>query len=298
MAMVLSVSERRACRAVGQHRSTQRRPAPPNPYRDRLVSRMRELAVANPRRGRRHILDLLHWEGWTIGTRLMKRLWRMEDLLVPQRRRKRRRIGSGENGIVRRRATTRNEVWGVDFVSDRTADGRPLRMLVVLDEFTRECLAIEVGRSCRGEDVAAVLDELTAIRGAPGHLRSDNGPEFVSKAVKRWCADAGTGTLYIDPGAPWQNGIVESFNGRLRDELLSSELFETLAETRHLVDRWRLHYNHRRPQRALGKRTPAAFAAACPALPALRLAALACAAASPGAEASVTMHGLSQGVDR
>ena len=243
-------------------------------------------------------MDLLHQEGWTVGTRLMKRLWRVEGLLVPQNRRKRRRIGSGENGIVRRRATRKDEVWALDFVSDRTADGRPFRGLVVLDEHTRECLAIEVGRSCRGEDVAVVLDELTAIRGAPGHLRSDNGPELVSRAVKRWCAEAGTGTLYIDPGAPWQNGIVESFNGRLRDELLSSELFETLAEARYLVDRWRLHYNHRRPQRALGKLTPAAFAATCPALPPLRLAALACAAAPPGTQATATMLTLSQGVDR
>jgi len=298
VAMVLPVSERRACRVVGQHRSTHRRPAPVNPYRDRLVSRMRELAVANPRRGRRHIMDLLHQEGWTIGTRLMKRLWRAEGLLVPQNRRKRQRIGTGQHGIVRRRSTMKDEVWGMDFVSDRTADGRPLRMLVVLDEFTRECLAIEVGRNCRGEDVATVLDELTAIRGAPLHLRSDNGPEFVSKAVKRWCEESGTGALYIDPGAPWQNGIVESFNGRLRDELLSSELFETLAETRYLVDRWRLHYNHRRPQRALGKRTPARFAAACPATPPLRLASLACAAASPDTRGAGTMLTLSQGVDR
>ena len=259
---------------------------------------MRKLAVLNPRRGRRHIMDLLHQEGWTIGTRLLKRLWRAEGLLVPQNRRRRKRIGTGEHGIVRRGATMKNEVWGMDFVSDRTADGRPLRLLVVLDEFTRECLAIEVGRRCQGGDVVAVLDELTAIRNAPRHIRSDDGPEFVSQAVKRWCAESGTDTLYIDPGAPWQNGIVESFNGRLRDELLSSELVEMLAETRHLVDRWRLHYNHRRPQRAPGKRTPAVFAAACPALPPLRLAALACASASPDTQGAGTMLTLSQGVDR
>jgi len=296
--MVMDVSERRACRAVGQHRSTQRRPVPPNPERDRLVARMRELAMANPRRGWRYILDLLHGEGWRIGARLMRRLWRAEGLLVPQRRRKRRRIGTGENGIVRRRATARNEVWGMDFVQDRTADARPFRMLSVLDEHTRECLALEVGRHFRGEDIVTVLDELTAIRGAPAHIRSDNGPEFVSAAVRRWCAESGTGTLHIDPGSPWQNGIVESFNGRLRDELLSSEIFETLAEARYLVDRWRLHYNHRRPQRALGKRTPAGFAATCPAVPSLRLAALACAAAPRGGESIVTMPLLSQGVDR
>jgi putative transposase len=227
--VVMAVSERRVCRVAGQHRSTQRRPVPPNPYRDRLVARMRELAVEHPRRGHRHIMDLLHKEYWTIGTRLIKRLWRTEGLLVPQNRRKRGRIGTGENGIIRRRATRRNEVWGMDFVSDHTADGRPLRMLVVLDECTRECLAIEVGRHCRGEDVVRVLDELTVIRGAPAHLRADDGAEMISKAVKAWCAESGTGTLYIDPGSPWQNGIVESFNGRLRDELLSSEIFDTLA---------------------------------------------------------------------
>jgi len=223
----------------------------------------------------------------------MKLLWRQEGLLVPQKRMKRRRIGTGENGIVRRRATRKNEVWGMDFVQDRTVDGRPFRMLVVLDEYTRECLAIEVHRHLRGEDIVTVLDELTAIRGAPAHIRSDNGPEMISKAVKAWCEESGTGALYIDPGSPWQNGIVESFNGRLRDELLSSEVFDTLAEARYLIDRWRLFYNHRRIQRALGKVTPAVFAATCTALPPLRLAALACAAAPPCMQGATTMQQLS-----
>ncbi len=293
MTGVLSVSERQACRVIGQHRSTQRRTAPPDPYRDTLVARMRALALAHPRRGRRHIMDLLHKERWSVGARLMKRLWRQEGLLVPQKRAKRRRIGTGENGIKRRRASMRNEVWGMDFVQDRTADGRPFRMLVVLDEYTRECLAIEAARNFRGKDIVSVLDELTAIRGAPVHLRADNGPEMISKAVKAWCAESGTGTLYIDPGSPWQNGIVESFNGRLRDELLSSEIFDTLAEARYLVDRWRLFYNHRRIQRVLGKTTPAAFATTCAALPPLRLASLASAAAPPRMQGVATMHQLS-----
>jgi transposase InsO family protein len=137
-------------------------------------------------------------------------------------------------------------------------------MLSVLDEHTRECLALEVGRHFRGEDIVTVLDELTAIRGAPAHVRSDHGRAFVSAELRRWCAESGTETLYIDPGSPWQNGYGKSFNGRLLDDLMSSEIFETLAEARYLVDRWRLHYNHRRPQRALGKRTPAGFAATCP----------------------------------
>lgn len=258
-----------------------------------MVARMRELAVANPRRGRRYIMDLLRKERWSVGTRLMKRLWRQESLLVPQKRVKRTRIGTGQNGIKRRRASMKNEVWGMDFVQDRTADGRPFRMLVVLDEYTRECLAIEVARNFRGEDIVAVLDELTAIRGAPAHLRADNGPEMISKAVKAWCGESGTGTLYIDPGSPWQNGIVESFNGRLRDELLASEIFDTLAEARYLVDRWRMHYNHRRIQRALGKLTPAAFAARCPAEPPPRLAELTCASAPTIEGEVVTMLRLS-----
>jgi transposase InsO family protein len=290
---VLRVSERHACRVIGQHRSTQRRPEPPNPYRDRLVKRMRCLAQANPRRGRKHILDLLHAEGWRVGTRLMKRLWRSEGLLVPQRRRKRRRIGTCERGIMRRKAMMKNEVWGLDFIHDTTVGGRSLKMLVVLDEYTLECLAIEVERTFRGADVVAVLDELTAIRGAPVHIRSDNGPELVSRVVRRWCAHAGTGSLLIEPGAPWQNGIVESFNGRLRDELLSSETFETLAEAKHLIDQWRLYYNHRRPQRALGKVTPAAYAANCAAAPPLQLAPLACAASPRHSEFPVTMRQLS-----
>ena len=293
MTDVLRVSQRQVCRVVGQHRSTQRRTAPPNPYRDKLVARMRELAVANPRRGRRYVMDLLRKERWSVGARLMKRLWRQEGLLDPEKRVKRRRIGTGENGIVCRRATRKNEVWGMDFVQDRTADGRPFRMLVVLDEYTRECLAIEVHRNLRGEDIVAVLDELTTIRGAPAHVRADNGPEMISKAVKAWCEESGTGALYIDPGSPWQNGIVESFNGRLRDELLSSEIFDTLAEARYLIDRWRLFYNHRRIHRAWGKVTPAAFAATCPAVPPLRLAALGCAAAPPCTQGAPTMQQLS-----
>ncbi len=181
--MVMDVSERRVCRVAGQRRSTQRRTAPPNPYRDKLVTRMRELAVANPRRGRRYVRELLRKERWSVGVRLMKRLWRQEGLLVPQKRVTRRRIGTGENGIVRRRTTRMNEVWGMDFVQDWTADGRPLRMLVVLDECTRECLAIEVARQLGSDDVLERLSWLMPTRGVPDHVRSDNGSEFTATAV-------------------------------------------------------------------------------------------------------------------
>jgi DNA-binding transcriptional MerR regulator len=172
---VLPISERQACRVIGQHRSTQRCTAPPDPHRDKLVAWMRELAVANLRSRRRHIMDLLHKERLSVGVRLMKRLWRREGLLVPQKRVKRRRIGTDEDGIKRRRASIKNDVWGMDFVQDRTADGRPFRMLVVLDEYTRECLAIDRARNFRDEDIVAVMDELTAIRGAPGHSGPTTG---------------------------------------------------------------------------------------------------------------------------
>jgi len=164
---------------------------------------------------------------------------------------------------MRKRATRKNEVWAMDFIYDWTQDGRSLKMLVVIDELTRESLALEVSRHMTCRDVIAVLDELTAIRGAPKNIRSDNGPEFIAHALQRWCREGGTNALYIKPGAPWQNGIVESFNGRLRDELLSSEIFKSLAEAKYLCNRWRLDYNHRRPQRALGNQTPAEFASGC-----------------------------------
>jgi putative transposase len=172
--MVRDVAERRGWRVAVQQQSTQRRPVPPNPYRDRPVARMRELAVANPLHGHRDIMDLLHKGRWTTGSRLLKR-------------RKRSRIGTGKNGIVRRRATREDEVWGMDFESDHTVGGRPLRLLVVRAKCTRECPAIEVGRQCLSEDLVRALDELRAIRGAPVHIRSDNGPDPVSAAVPEWC---------------------------------------------------------------------------------------------------------------
>jgi transposase InsO family protein len=231
-----------------------------------------------------------------VGTRLMKRLWRREGPLVPQRQRKRRQVGTADCGILRRKATMKNEVCRLDFIHDTTVGGRILKMLVVLDEYTCEWLAIKVERTFRAADVVAVLDELTAIRGAPVQIRRDNGPELVSRVIRNWCVHTGTGTLFIEPGALWQNGVAESFNGRLRDELLSSEAFETMAEAKYLVDRRRLHYNHRRPQRALGKVTPAAYEANCAAIPAsARSARLRCVAAHSFPS---TMHHLSRGLNR
>ena len=183
---------------------------------------------------------------------------------MPKKQRKRRRLpgsGGSHNSCVRYRAMHRNHVWSYDFVTERTEDGRQLKLLVVLDEFTRECLAIEVGRSFAARDVILTLQYLFAVRGAPQNIRSDNGPEFVAKEVQRWLDRGSVDTLYIQKASPWENAYVESFNGKLRDELLNGELFLSLAEARHVLDEWRLDYNHRRPHSSLNWQTPAAFAA-------------------------------------
>ncbi len=183
---------------------------------------------------------------------------------VPRKQHRRRRLpGCSENSCIRHRAQRMNHVWSYDFVAERTEDGRQLRLLVVIDEYTRECLAIEVGRSFTARDVIGVLQYLFAVRGTPEHLRSDNGPEFVARSVRRWLDQAGVRTLFIAKGSPWENGYVESFNGKLRDELLNRELLLSLAEARWVIDRWRLDYNHHRPHSALEYQTPAAFAASC-----------------------------------
>lgn len=205
---------------------------------------------------------LLRTEGWTVNDKRMHRLWRREGLRVPQIRHKRRRLGCSANGILRRRPEHPNHVWTYDFVFDRTEDGRRIKILAVVDEFTRECPALEFERRMDAADVVDVLRELFAVRGAPEFIRSDNGGEFTADAVRSRLEEAGTGTLFIEPGSPWENAYIESFNGRLRDELLDQEAFATLAEAKHLGERWRSDYNHRRPHSSLGYLTPAAHAAA------------------------------------
>ncbi len=190
------------------------------------------------------------------------RLWRLEGLKVVRKQRKRRRLGDSDNGIMRRAAVHRDEVWSYDFVMDQTEDGRRLKILPILDEFTRECLEIEVARHLTAQDVIGVLSRLFKERGAPRFLRSDNGPEFIASAIKGWLEKAGVATLYIEPGSPWQNAYSESFNSRFRDELLERELFTTLTEARVLVADYRRHYNVERPHSSLKYQTPAAFVAA------------------------------------
>lgn len=227
------------------------------------MKRLWVLSREHPRYGYRRITAVLRREGWRVNRKRVQRLWRQEGLKVPRKQRKKRRLGNSDNGAVRRRAEHRNHVWSYDFIEDQTAEGKKLKMLPIVDEFTRECLTIEVERSMTAREVVETLAYLFELRGAPGHLRSDNGPEFIAQAVKDWLAQSGVGTLYIEPGSPWENAYSESFNSRFRDELLNREVFETLAEAKVLTEDYRLDYNHRRPHSALGYQTPAEFATTC-----------------------------------
>ena len=239
------------------------------------MKRMHELVRRHPRYGYRRIWALLRQEGWPINRKRVHRLWRREGFKVPQKQRKKRRLGVSANSIIRRQAEHKDHVWCWDFIHDTDERGRPLKLLSIVDEFTRECLALEVARSITAADVIDVLAELFIIRGVPKHVRSDNGPEFIARAIRSYLAKAGVQTLYIAPGSPWENGYVESFHGRLRDELLNAELFSDVREARALADRWRNEYNHRRPHSALGDVPPARFAATRIGATPLRLAPLA-----------------------
>ena len=259
----LEATERRACQVVGQPRSTQRYEPEPKPEETKLVKRMKQLARKHPRYGYRRIGALLRAEGWTVNRKRVHRLWRKEGHKVPVRQRKRRRLGNSGNGTQLRRATHRNEVWSYDFVMDQTADGRRLKFLPIVDEYTRECVELRVERSLTAREVVETLRQKMAERGAPKYLRSDNGPEFIAKAVREWLAEAGVSTLYIEPGSPWENAYSESFNSRLRDELLDREEFASLPEAKVLAGDYRREYNEKRPHSSLNYQTPSAFAASC-----------------------------------
>jgi len=251
------VSERRACQVLGQERSTQRRWCSPPDDEGRLLRRMVKLATEYGRYGYRRITALLQEEGFQVNHKRVERLWRREGLKVPTKQLKRRRLWLTDGSCVRLRPTEPNHVWTYDFVFTRTSNGRPLRLLTVLDEFTRECLAIDVARRIRSDDVLARLAQLFVERGTPRYLRSDNGPEFTARALRTWLERVDVQTLYIEPGSPWENGYIESFNGKLRDELLNGEVFDTVLEAQVLCERWRRHYNEVRPHSALGYRPPA-----------------------------------------
>lgn len=259
----LGMSERRACCVLAQPRSTHRRRPQPRSDEAALVKRMMELVRERPRFGYRRIAALLRKEFWRASATRIYRLWRREGLKVPQQKRKRRRLGKSENGCHRRRAEHKDHVWCWDFVFDHTTSGSTLKWLSIVDEYTRECLALKVNRSITSEDVIDTLGELFAMRGVPQHIRSDNGPEFIARAIQRWVAQVDVQTLYIEPGSPWENGFAESFHSRLRDEFLALEVFESLAAARKLTAAWREDYNHHRPHSSLGYVTPIEFAARC-----------------------------------
>ncbi len=259
------MSERFACKVLDQHRSTQRKAPGTADDEAALTAAIVDWARQYGRYGYRRVTALLRAEGWTCNHKRVERLWRREGLRVPARQPKRGRLWLNDRSCVRLRPKRANHVWAYDFVEDRTRDGRKLRMLNVVeprgspevDEFTRECLCIRVSRKLGSSDVIDVLADLFIARGPPGFIRSDNGPEFVAVAVKGWISGVGANTAFIEPGSPWENGYVESFNGKLRDELLNMEVFNTLLEAKVLIEQWRVHYNTVRPHSSLGYRPPA-----------------------------------------
>jgi putative transposase len=253
----LSVSERRAGAALGQHRSTQSRAPRGRDDEERLTADVIELARRSGRHGYRKVAALLRDAGWLVNAKRVERIWRREGLKVPPRQPKRGRLWLADGSCVRLRPERANHVWSHDSVEDRTHGGRRFRMLNVLGEFTHECLAIRVARKLGAADVVDVLSDLFILRGVPGHIRSDSGPEFAAKAVRGWIAAVGASTARIAPGSPWENGCVESFNARLRDALLDGEIFHSLREAEVVIESWRRHYNTVRPHASLGFRPPA-----------------------------------------
>ena len=253
----LGISERRACRTLGQHRSTQRQyPSGPSDEAS-LTADIIELARTYGRYGYRRVTALLNQVGWDVNHKRVERIWRREGLKVPQKQPKKGRLWLNDGSCIRLRPERPNHVWSYDFVHDRTDDGRVYRTLNIIDEFTREALAIRVDRKLNSIDVVDALTDLFILRGPPAYIRSDNGPEFIAQKVRDWIGAVGAKTAYITPGSPWENGYCESFNARFRDELLNGEIFYTLKEAKIIIEQWRKHYNRKRPHSALGWRPPA-----------------------------------------
>ena len=253
----LQVSERRACKVIGQIRSTQRYEIQPNPAQERLESRVVELASEYGRYGYRQVTNLLNLEGWEVGKDRVYSIWRREGLKVPQHQPKRSRLWLAEGSCIRKRPEYPNHVWSYDFVSEQTHDGRKFKILNIIDEASKVCLASYVARRIRSQDVIFVLADLFLKHGLPAHIRSDNGPEFIAKKLVKWMKDLGIDPLFIQPGSPWENGYCESFNGKMRYELLNGEIFHTLLEAQIIIEKWRIHYNTQRPHSSLGGRPPA-----------------------------------------
>jgi transposase InsO family protein len=260
----LKVSERRACKVIGQPRSSQRYTGIKMDKDKALLAEILKLSGKHPRYGYRRIWALLRREGHHVNKKRIHRLWRRAGLKVPAKQRKRRRLlGIGENGVSRKRAEYKDHVWSYDFVMDQTEDGRTLKMMPIVDEYTRECLSMEVERSITATDVMKKLAALFQQRTEPAFIRSDNGPEFIAKALKRWLELSGVSTLYIEPGSPWENAYSETFNSHFSDELLKREVFTNLLEAKVLAEDFRREYNQERPHSSLGYQTPAEFAVSC-----------------------------------
>lgn len=259
----MEVSERRACKVTGQPRMTQRYKTKQPDRNKTLTTEILRLAKKHKRYGYRMITAKLRQAGWIVNHKRVQRIWQKEGLQVPYRRKFKKAKGSSENSCAVKKAEYPNHVWTYDFISDQTEDDRSLKLLTVLDEFTRESLAIEVGRSIKAKDVISVLEHLFMVRAVPKFIRSDNGPEFIADAIKKWLEKKHVGTLYIEPGSPWENGYIESFNGKLRDEVLNREVFCSVKDAKLVVESWRLEYNHHRPHSGLGYMSPAVFAASC-----------------------------------
>ncbi len=257
MRSVFRIAERRACRVLGQPRSTQRRVVKPPGDEDALTKDIVGLASKYGRYGYRRVTALLRREGWEVNHKRVERIWRREGLKVPKRQPKRGRLWLSDGSCVRLRPLYQNHVWSYDFVETRTHDGRKVRLLTMIDEFTRECLAIRAGRRMNSQHVLDLMAELFILKGVPDHIRSDNGSEMTARAVREWLGKVGVKTLYIEPGSPWENGYCKSFNGKLGDELLKREIFYSLKEVQVLTEQWRREYNTVRPHSSLGYRPPA-----------------------------------------
>ena len=262
---MMPVSERRVCRVLGQHRSTQRKVPRGADDEAALTADIIALARQYGRYGYRRVTALLRDAGWHVNRKRVERIWRREGLKVPQRQPKRGRLWLNDGSCIRLRPEYPGHVWSYDFVEGRTHDGRRFRMLNIIDEFTRECLAIRIDRKLNSTDVIDALSDLFILRGVPGHVRSDNGPEFIAKAVREWIVAVGAKTAFIEPGSPWENGYCESFNSKLRDELLDGEIFYSLAEAKIIIEAWRRYYNTERPHSSLGYKPPAPEAIIWPA---------------------------------
>lgn len=253
----LGVSERRACRVLGQVRSVQRYQPQNSSEEEVLRGDIIRLASNYGRYGYRRITALLWAEGWRVNRKRVERIWREEGLRVPLRQPKRGRLYLNDGSCIRLRPCSKNHVWSYDFVSDRLHNGKKIRILTVIDEYTRKCLTIRVRSSLKTDQVLDTLSDLFMTEGVPEHIRSDNGSEFTAKSLREWIGSLGVKTAYIEPGSPWENGYNESFNGKLRDELLNREIFYSLKEAQVLIEQWRRHYNEVRPHSSLGYRPPA-----------------------------------------